>query len=118
MKCLESCLSICLHVLGKPQKNGIELSGHKIFSMIFLELQKQSFFSGQALTPLPPLSGRATKKRPIFFCGFPKALYKMDHYFLDMLYSPHDVSRPLNTECWGPLKLLEATAALTCQLVN
>ena len=48
-----------------------ELSGQKNFQNFFLKFQKTVFFlSGQALTP-PPLSGRATKKRPLFLCGFP-----------------------------------------------
>ena len=37
--------------------------------------EKNSFFlSGRALTPSPSLSGRTTKKRTYFFCGFPKPL--------------------------------------------
>ena len=49
----------------------LELSGHIFLGDFFSELQKKFFFvSGQALTPPPPLGGRATKKRT-FFCGFP-----------------------------------------------
>ena len=57
----------------RPYRSPLELSGHKNFSSFFLELQKTVFLlSGQALTP-PPLSGWVTKKRPLFFCGFPNS---------------------------------------------
>ena len=78
----------------RPYPPPLELSGHKTNSRIFfLKLQKQRYFflMAKPLPPATPLSGRATKKRPIF-CGFPYKL-KKNHFLqikqYDYLYLGH-----------------------------
>ena len=55
--CKGSCKKITVFLVARPPRPyppPLELSGHKFFSQIFLELKKTVFFlSGQALPPTP-----------------------------------------------------------------
>ena len=64
-KYLERSRKKVLFLMARPLRPP-RASWTHFFVGIFFRVKKKFFFSGPAFTPLPPLSGRATKKKTLF----------------------------------------------------